>query len=1335
MSGRSIGSIIGGIAGAIVGFFAGGNVFLGASIGMTLGGALGGFLDPEKGPHSQGPRLSDLSQQTSTYGAVIPRIYGAAGIYGNVFWLENNVLKEVETNSGGGKGMPSGPTQTTYTYYGTFAVGLCEGPVTEVKRIWFSGKLWYNAGSADVGTIQQSDDKKTKFKVYYGNEDQLPEPRMQADVGAASCPAYRGLAYIVFYDIEMTDYGNTLAGLQVKVEVVKSGSYSAYIETSPGWAHDFLDLGYACVHDGKDLFHTSGHTYFRFDVSKPGQNRFGAFNNSTQHKLPLLFKREDYLYAFRSQVAEIEVIASLSGGLFLNGIVSLDGAAMGGTYKDDKLYVVTTGSVRVYNMFTLGILALAGSLSNPLSLAAASCAFYNGRLFVGTNRTLQIFDVSDLTSPVLLAQGTLAMAGNATYQSSIHNGRLYVLTSYGVEVFDANLSVVAKLGDVAIAGGERGLHVKDELLIVSIQDSVLIYDIFKTPNSPTLLSSHSITFLKPGSLNGQIAEHEGYYYFPIAYDGPGVPTDIDVEKYAVMFIGKTVSSAGVELKDIVLSECINSKLLASADVDVSQLTQQVKGYRVGNVAAIRAAIDPLQACWPFDVIQDGYKIKFVKRGNAGVSTISSDKLAARPYGDSSLIKLTKVREMDSILPAKVNVNYLDYSREYDAGQQYYERINTDAVNVTNLELSVVMTAAEAYGKAQSLCYLYWLERHDLSFSLPPEYLYLQPADVITITAPGETYQVRIKQINYTSSGQLEITGKLNNPAIYIPTEITDEGPSPVETLARVGATEFELLDIPTLQDSLDRPGYYLAMAGTTNGWPGGSLLRSDDGGQSYSLVQAVAKPGAVFGTAVNVIGANKGAVIDKSAELIVDLIRGELESVTELAMLNGANHFAYGVNGRYEIMAAQNCVLQADGTYKVYGLIRGRLGTEQYTGAHAAGDNVVLLTASNIRFLNSSSNLIGQERLFKGINAGATLDSSIASSFLYQGVNLECLSPVYAKGYRDLVTNNWILTFMRRTRIGYEWRDLVDASLGESVESYEIDIYSDDTYTQIKRTLSSNSENFVYTHANLIEDFGDDTLGDSNYNFRVLGLHCSGTNNSTAFIDNSPSSESVSANGDAKISTAVADPFGGSAGVAVFDGNSDYLTIPQTNSDYNLGPNDFSLDLWYYPISANTSDRILQTRNGDVVPGIYLAHNSATQLQFFYSDNGTSFQGSGISFNVTQNQWNYIQIRKTSGTVRAYLAATQQGADYSVTGAAYYNSSHVMVIGGQAPNGASALGRTIVGRLADIRIMKADPGVLPVPTARFPDFITVTKTELNVKIYQKSASVGRGYPLTATIFK
>ena len=149
------GQVVGGLVGAVAGFLIGGPT--GALYGAQLGLMAGGLLSPPKGPTVNGPRLDDLTVQTSTYGAVIPRVYGTVTVNGNLFWLENNRLKETVTQKkSGGKGGGGKTTTRTYTYSATFAVGLCKGPITSVRRLWIGPNLIYDADSTDPVTIAVS---------------------------------------------------------------------------------------------------------------------------------------------------------------------------------------------------------------------------------------------------------------------------------------------------------------------------------------------------------------------------------------------------------------------------------------------------------------------------------------------------------------------------------------------------------------------------------------------------------------------------------------------------------------------------------------------------------------------------------------------------------------------------------------------------------------------------------------------------------------------------------------------------------------------------------------------------------------------------------------------------------------------------------------------------------------------------------------------------------------------------------------------------------------------------------------------------------------------------
>jgi hypothetical protein len=128
------------------------------AIAGRLGGAIGGSLidqslfSPASTPARthNGPRLRDLDVMVSTEGAPIPRVYGRVRVPGQVIWataLEEKVKTRTESAGGGaagGKGGSPAPAPTTtsrtFSYYANIAVGLCEGPVAHLGRVWADGK-------------------------------------------------------------------------------------------------------------------------------------------------------------------------------------------------------------------------------------------------------------------------------------------------------------------------------------------------------------------------------------------------------------------------------------------------------------------------------------------------------------------------------------------------------------------------------------------------------------------------------------------------------------------------------------------------------------------------------------------------------------------------------------------------------------------------------------------------------------------------------------------------------------------------------------------------------------------------------------------------------------------------------------------------------------------------------------------------------------------------------------------------------------------------------------------------------------------------------------------
>jgi len=175
-----------------------------------LGGALGGLIGRQIdgrlfAPAAQkGPRLKELAITTSSYGAVIPRHYGRVRTGGTIIW--STELKEHKEKSGGGKGRPK---VTTYSYSVSFAVALSSRPLLRMGRIWADGTLLRGA-AGDFKTAGT-------FRLHRGTRDQPPDPLIAAAEGLATCPAFRGLAYCVFEDLDLSNFGNRIPALTFEV--------------------------------------------------------------------------------------------------------------------------------------------------------------------------------------------------------------------------------------------------------------------------------------------------------------------------------------------------------------------------------------------------------------------------------------------------------------------------------------------------------------------------------------------------------------------------------------------------------------------------------------------------------------------------------------------------------------------------------------------------------------------------------------------------------------------------------------------------------------------------------------------------------------------------------------------------------------------------------------------------------------------------------------------------------------------------------------------------------------------------------------------------------------
>ena len=216
-------TVVGTLVGAYVGGVAGAAIAIAFSVGSQLA-----FPD-----HNYGPRPQGTHATNSAPGSPMPKVYGVARVGGQLIWAAKPVQHE---DNSSGKG---GPTVTTYHYTQSIAMSFGEGPIAGFRRIWFDGKLVYDVtnlnidfGSQDSGYLRAlpTDQyllwlKNARFLLnatfYLGTDTQNADPTIEAAKGVGNVPGYRGQCYIVWSDLDISQYGNRIP--IITAELISAG--------------------------------------------------------------------------------------------------------------------------------------------------------------------------------------------------------------------------------------------------------------------------------------------------------------------------------------------------------------------------------------------------------------------------------------------------------------------------------------------------------------------------------------------------------------------------------------------------------------------------------------------------------------------------------------------------------------------------------------------------------------------------------------------------------------------------------------------------------------------------------------------------------------------------------------------------------------------------------------------------------------------------------------------------------------------------------------------------------------------------------------------------------
>lgn len=1033
-------SIVGGLVGWVV---SAGNP-LGFAWGMSLGASLGSLVSPTDLGTVSGPRLNDLNVQVSTVGAPIPIVYGTYAISGNVIW-SSGIIETVSKKKQGGKG---GPTQTvkTYTYKVNCAVGLCEGEIGGIQRIWADAKLIYDARP------QQDGEDDTTYadrllanaallaatEIYTGTETQLADPTIESFEGVGNVSGFRGLAYVVFAEFQLADYGNRIPNFRFEVVRQLSLECSTTIELSNEVLHPWIEGD-----DPRNPLNEHGYHWNSLSLEGP----FQTFDEAMDGLRTYYGKdyQSDTLYCWKRT----------------------DGAPETYAVAPDNPAIVSGDAMQLLLGF------------NVLSDAPRQGDFAT----IGINCGYpDLFKTAHWWNRKY----------NGAYVPSLQTGIVKVFTKGGDDGIDDVPDAYAEncFGGTSLARWfDRFIFVQripsapegDDWQLVTGTAKVLSnYSRGLTDNaSPAQYPLNPCLLPSDENYSSQAYWEAAYAEAVAAGDMPAGLTygfnypDTVTEYWRREVVDCTVPEGGaIRLMTIVADVC-NRCGLTDSQIDVGDLTEIVDGYVITRVMSGRDAISPLRSYGFFDCVESDGVLKWPTRGKATVATVTDEDLCAFDPSGNRPSSMEVARTQTIELPRRLRVHYAQAEQNYEPGEQSASRLSAGAQEVRDLEVAVSMSDRKAAQIADVVLYDLWTSRNSYRLILDHSFLGIEPADAFEAPVDGRVERLRAVSTDYSMPGLIAIEAVRDDDGVYVsyatsaPTATTGGGGS----ISTPGESDLVLLDLPLLRDTDNDAGYYAALRAIGGMTFGGAVIyRSPDGGTTYDDV-AVVDAQATIGELTAALPAGPTTIVDEGNELLVELTDGELESIADASLLAGLNAAAIGTHGRWEIIQFKTASgPDSSGVWTLTGLVRGRRGTEWAVGTSEVGDRFVLLDAAVVR-IPSNIAAIGAEREHKGVLAGTSIDTTTAIDFTCNAVALEPFSVVGIEGtWED--DGDLAITWIRRGRIGQELPSGVDIPISEASEAYEVDILSNDSPETVLRTLSSSSPAVTYTAAQQAEDFG-----------------------------------------------------------------------------------------------------------------------------------------------------------------------------------------------------------------------------------------------------------------------
>lgn len=940
---------------------------------------------------------------------------------GTAGWVQGNIVqvsavREIKKEDDG-KG---GPVTVTYEARQDFCIMAAEScelrdsTIVGVLMVRQNGNIVYdmrvesNFGAENAKFLQN-------HVFYYGAEDQMPNPTMEAISGVGNTPAYRGVFTMIGFDVDLTPFGNAIPTYEFVLVGEGEGASETITQTVVPRLSRFSNGEFPLVDD------LASYTYVgRIGTQQPGGGVVTYTGTSLQDVIDY-FTNYDYSGVGGGSRAPVHYLG-FSAQTTYNNIpsIGLNISDFGVSNARSQPDVTDNYSlVLVYNDEVPSDTHpnLAGW--SPYCSIGAGIVEQDGRGTVGVRFGSDpggqwslgaVCPGNDIyvKYPLCIAVYRKPILPEAEYGDPCELGIPTLIPDAPGYVVDCDGTITPEPTYAFEAATYRQLHEGTTSYHVDLGRT--IYDIY--PVGPILRNDHpdyNNSAFWIGAYNSAVAEGllpAGWSYLS---QYPDLVSTAVVAEYETSWLTNSPLSVATAIQRI----CKRSSLLPT-DIDTSEIDDTLEGYPIQADYNGADCIRPLLAYVAgFGAEYDG-KIHFHAYGGPVEITIDpADFIEGSENTDDD------TREQPVEFPRKVSVSYIDITQNYTVRPQYAYRNSPDvrAVGEETVQLPLCATPDRASKLADISMKVSWARAQGTrKFSVP----WIGYNDYLKLVAGfpmGLEGQRRVGNRVTIEDGTLAIEAAYDRQSAYtsIATGVPAQPPTPPRSTIG-GVTLFAALNIPALRDQDDRIGMYFAVCGLLDSWSGASLQMSSDDGVTWDTVISSMTQASVMGYLTDGIADAAEAGDDTTNVVRVKVHGGELNSITRLQYLSEGNPSALvHSDATAELIQFQDAEELADDNYELTMLARGRLGSE--TMEHPAGTKFVFL--DSVYFLELPSSLIGRTLQFRAVTFGTSPDTSTVYSVPFYPVYTQTeLAPIFVSASVDMDILS--IELMARHRFGVD---------------------------------------------------------------------------------------------------------------------------------------------------------------------------------------------------------------------------------------------------------------------------------------------------------------------------